>query len=171
MSEKDLEKTRVALEKAKITFNEAKDMLRSSKLNAEQLEHKISRFVAICVPSIAALTTALSFLKDGNSFFKVGLLALIIGFIHSLFKTIQSQKTNQYASDGIEARTIINDKNIRKKDEIFLMQSLSLTYEDKAKHNNDVTTKIAKSFDGVLKNLEKYLFISSIFMFIGFFTP
>jgi len=60
------------LEKAKIVFNDSKEMLKSSKLNSEQLEQKVSRFVTICVTSISALTAVLSFLKDGNFFFKAG---------------------------------------------------------------------------------------------------
>ena len=57
--------TEKKLEKAKIIFSEAKEMLKSSKLNSEQLEQKISRFVTICVASIGGLTGVLSFLKDG----------------------------------------------------------------------------------------------------------
>lgn len=163
--------TKKNLEKAKIIFSEAKEMLKSSKLNSEQLEQKISRFITICVASIGGLTAVLSFLKDGNFFFKAGLFILIAGFIHSLFKAIQAQKTNKFASDGIEASTLIENEVIDRNDEIYLMESLALTYEEKAKHNNQVADKIGGLFNGVLRNLEKYLVVSSIAMAIGFFYP
>ncbi len=155
------------LEKTKIIFNEAKEMLKSSKLNSEQLEQKISRFVTICVASISGLTGVLSFLKDGNFFFKMGLLILIAGFIHSLFKVLQAQKTKAFASDGIEASAVIENEDIEKNDEIYLMKSLALTYEEKAKHNNTESAKIGDLFNKVLGNLEKYVLASSLAMFIG----
>jgi hypothetical protein len=157
------------LEKAKIIFNEAKAMLQSSRTNSEQLEQKVSRFVTVCVTSIGCLTAVLSFLKEGNFFFKIGLLILISGFIHSLFKILQSSKTNKFASDGLEASTIIDDEECKKEDASYLMTKLALTYEEKANHNNQVSGKIGELFDKVLKNLEKYLLASSISMLIGFF--
>lgn len=162
--------TEKKLEKAKIIFSEAKEMLKSSKLNSEQLEQKISRFVTICVASIGGLTGVLSFLKDGNFFFKAGLLILIAGFIHSLFKILQAQKTNAFASGGIEASTLIGSEDIEKNDEIYLMKSLALTYEEKAKHNNTKSAKIGGLFNKVLGNLEKYVLASFLAMFIGWLS-
>ena len=61
------------LEKTKIIFNEAKEMLKASTLNSEILQQKISRFVTICVASIGILTGTFPFLNgtltgDGNLF-------------------------------------------------------------------------------------------------------
>lgn len=164
MSDQNLE-----LEKAKIIFSESKAMLQSSKTNPEQLELKISRFVTVCVTSIGGLTAVLSLIKDENFFFKMGLLILIFGFIHSFFKTLQLSKSNKFASDGLEASTIIDNEECKKEDLAYLMTKLALTYEAKANHNNGVSDRICELFDKVLKNLEKYLLASSIAMLIGFF--
>lgn len=94
-------------EKAKIIFIEAKERLQFSNLSSEQLDQKISRFSSICVVSIGSLTAVLSFLKDRNIFFTLGLFVLIVGFIYSLFKAFEAQKAKKYASNGIEASVIL----------------------------------------------------------------
>ncbi len=156
------------LEKAKIIFQESKAKLLSSKANSEQLESKTSRFTTVCITSIVGLTAVLSFLKN-VLFFKIGILILILGFFYSLFKILQSSKTNNFASDGIEASIVTNDKDCIEKDTTYLLRSLALTYEEKANHNNQTSKQIGRQFDKILKNLEKYLFASSIAMFIGLF--
>lgn len=161
--------TKVNFNRNEIVFNEAKAKLVSSKTNSEQLENKLSRFITICISFVGGLTAILSFLKS-VLFFKIAILILILGFIHALFKIIQCSKTKEYASDGMEASTILNDDECSKKDEGYLLSSLALTYEEKANHNNKISKEIAEQFDNSLKTLEKYLFFSAICMFIGLFN-
>ena len=155
------------LEKAKIIFNESKAMLQSSRSNAEQLDLKISRFSNVCFSSIGGITAVLSFLKDGNLFFKISLLILIFGFIYSFFQMMQSSKSDKFASDGMEASTIINDKQCNEEDDIYLMKCLALTYEEKAKHNNKISGDKAELFDKVLKNLKIFFLVSLLSMGLG----
>ena len=144
-------------EKAKIIFIEAKERLQFSNLSSEQLDQKISRFSSICLVSINSLIAALSFLKNGNIFFSLGLFVLIVGFIYSLFKAFEAQKAKKYASNGIEASVMINDEIITRNNEIYLMECLALTYEEKANFNNKLFENNAILFNKVLHKL-KYFF-------------
>ena len=155
--------------KAKIIFIEAKESLQFSNLNLEQLDQKISRFSSICGVSISSLTAVLSFLKDGNIFFTLGLFVLIIGFIKALFEALKAQKARKTAPNGFEASIIINHEIITRNNEIYLMECLALTYEEKANFNNKLFENNAILFNKVLHKL-KYFFIFSVpFMFLGLF--
>ena len=158
-------------EKAKLIFIEAKERLQFSNLDSERLDQKISRFSSICVASIGSLTAVLSFLKDGNIFFKLGLFVLIVGFIYSLFKAFKAQQAKKYASNGIEASVLINDEIIGRNDEIYLMECLALTYEEKANFNNKLIDDNAILFNKALKKLRFFFFTSLLFMVLGFFSP
>ena len=159
-------------EKAKIIFIEAKERLQFSNLSSEQLDQKISRFSSICLVSINSLIAALSFLKNGNIFFSLGLFVLIIGFIYSLFKAFEAQKAKKYASNGIEASVMINDEIITRNNEIYLMECLALTFEEKANFNNKLIDSSAVLFNKALEKLKIFFLVSLVFMIFGcLFSP
>jgi len=159
-----MSKSKQELEKAQIILQESKARLTSSKNSSEQLENKISHFSNLCIASIGGLITAISFVK-GLVFFKISLFILTIGFIHSLINLLKLKKTNKFASDGLEASTIIDSNS---NDNASLLRRLALTYEDKASHNYKLTEKIANNFDKVLLNIEKYVVFSALVLLLGF---
>ena len=77
---------------------------------------------------------------------------------------MQSSKSDEFASDGMEASTIIDDKQCNEEDDIYLMKCLALTYEEKAKHNNTISGNKAELFDKVLKNLKIFFLVALLSM-------
>lgn len=157
------------LEKAHIIFQESKAKLLSAKTNCEQLANTVFRLTSICIGSIVGLTAILSFVKN-IIYLKAAILILIVGFVHSLFKVIQSLKTNLFASDGLKASTIFKDEECMRDNASVLFNRLSLTYEEKADHNNKISAQIAGRFDNTLKILKRYFLCSLIMIILGFLT-
>jgi len=118
-----------------LIFEEAKASLESSIVNSDKLEKKIFFWGGLYV---AGMSTVAALISKGT--LSLPLLCMFVGFLLAFLLLRHAFKTKKYAAMGMQASPLLEKPwNSMAIDALY--ESIALSYEEKAAHNNAISAE------------------------------